>query len=106
VVQAGLDEVARFLAREDPPTRPNARPARLGLAAIAWHLRGGRCVASAACGLPALAHGLRLVPALLVARGLFERLVRALARRQRRRCGRRPALRLAIIDTHPSTSSG
>ncbi|WP_280113188.1 transposase [Methylorubrum extorquens] len=30
--------------------------------------------------------------------GLFESLMRALARRQRRRCGRRPTPRLAIID--------
>lgn len=32
-------------------------------------------------------------------KGLFESLMRALAHRQRRRCGRRPTPRLAIIDT-------
>ncbi|WP_443136638.1 transposase [Methylobacterium sp. Leaf112] len=32
-------------------------------------------------------------------KGLFEALMRALARRQRRRCGRRPEPRPAIVDT-------
>ncbi|WP_455989403.1 transposase [Methylorubrum extorquens] len=35
-----------------------------------------------------------------IEKGLFESLMRALARRQRRRCGRRATPCLAIIDTH------
>ncbi|WP_342149187.1 transposase, partial [Methylorubrum sp. SB2] len=41
VMQAGLEEVARFLGRTDPPTRSDAKPARAVMAAIAWHLRTG-----------------------------------------------------------------
>ena len=63
VLRVGLDEVARFLERADPPVSPNAPPTRLVLAAIAWPLRGGG-VASPAYGLSAPTQGLRLVPAL------------------------------------------
>jgi putative transposase len=35
VMEAGLDEVARFLKRADPPARPNARSARRMMAAVA-----------------------------------------------------------------------
>jgi putative transposase len=42
VAQAGLDEVARFPERVDPPAGPNAQPARAVLGAIARHLRVGR----------------------------------------------------------------
>lgn len=55
-------------------------------------------MAGAAGRLSALAHGLRLVRR-WIERELFEALMRALARRQRRRCGRRPDPRRAIIDT-------
>lgn len=41
VLQAGLDEVAGFLERGDPPGRPDATAARQVLAGIAWHLRTG-----------------------------------------------------------------
>ncbi|GAB6841155.1 IS5-like element ISMac15 family transposase [Methylorubrum rhodinum] len=97
-MQAGLDEVARFLERADPPTRPNAKSARAVMAAVAWHLRTGG-------GWRALPEGFppwRTVYGWFrrwVEKGLFETLMRALARRQRRRCGRRPTPTLAIIDT-------
>lgn len=98
VMQAGLDEVARYLEKADPPTRPNAKSARAVLAAVAWHLRTGG-------GWRALPEGFlpwRTVYGWFrrwVEKGLFETLMRALARRQRRRCGRRPTPTLAIIDT-------
>jgi putative transposase len=98
VMQAGLDEVARFLARSDPPGRANAQPVRLVLAAIAWHLRVGGAWRALPAGFPPWRRvygGFRR----WIARGLFERLMRVLARRQRRRCGRRPEPRLGIIDT-------
>lgn len=41
VLQASLDEVARVLERADPPSSPDATPARQVLAGIAWHLRAG-----------------------------------------------------------------
>ena len=69
-------------------------------------------MAGAACGLSAIAQrspgGMSAKPTgrtvygwfrRWIERGLFEELTRALARRQRRRCGRRPTPRLAIIDT-------
>ncbi|WP_187278186.1 IS5 family transposase [Methylobacterium sp. WL7] len=98
VLQAGLDEVARFLERADPPSCSEATPARQVLAGIAWHLRtGGGWRALPAGFLP-----WRTVYGWFrrwVDKGLFESLMRALTRRQRRRCGRRTDPRLAIIDT-------
>src|SRR4051812_22172062 len=52
VVQASLDEVARFLERADPPARPNAQPVRLVMAAIAWHLRTGGAWRDLPAGFP------------------------------------------------------
>ncbi|MGF3022107.1 hypothetical protein ACQVP2_04660 [Methylobacterium aquaticum] len=98
IAQTGLDEMARVLERADPPRSPSATPACKIVAAIAWHVRVGARLAGPARERRALAHGLRLVPALDRER-VFEILMRALARRQRRRCGRRPQPRLAIIDT-------
>lgn len=98
VMQAGLDEVARFLERADPSTRPNAKSARRVMAAVAWHLRTGG-------GWRALPNGFlrwRTVYGWFrrwVDKGLFAVLMRSLACRQRRRCGRRPTPGLAIIDT-------
>ena len=97
VLQAGLDEVARLLERADPPSSPNAQPARQMMAAIAWHLR-------VAGGWRALPEGFppwRTVYGWIrrwIERGLFASPMRALACRQRRRCGRRATPRLAIID--------
>ncbi|QEE39033.1 MULTISPECIES: IS5 family transposase [unclassified Methylobacterium] len=98
VLQTGLDEVARFLERADPPGRPEAIPARRVLAAIAWHLRVGGAWRALPAGFPPW----RSVYGWFrrwIDKGLFESLMRALARRQRRRCGRRSEPRLAIIDT-------
>ncbi|WP_231343882.1 IS5 family transposase [Methylorubrum sp. B1-46] len=98
VLQAGLDEVACFLERADPPGSPNARPVRLVAAAIAWHLRVGGAWRRLPAGFPPW----RTVYGWFrrwIEKGLFESLMRALARRQRRRCGRRATPRLAIIDT-------
>ncbi|WP_455961471.1 transposase [Methylorubrum aminovorans] len=98
VLQAGLDEVACFLERADPPGSPNARPVRLVVAAIAWHLRFGGAWRRLPAGFPPW----RTVYGWFrrwIEKWLFESLMRALARRQRRRCGHRATPRLAIIDT-------
>jgi putative transposase len=104
VMQAGLDEVARFLERADPATRPNAKSARAVMAAIAWHLRTGG-------GWRALPEGFlpwRTVYGWFrrwVDKGLFETLMRALARRQRRRCGRRATPTLRSSTRRASSAS-
>ncbi len=97
-LQAGLDEVTRFLERADPPGSPDATPARRVMAGIAWHLRVGGAWRALPAGFPPW----RTVYGWFrrwIDKGLFESLMRALARRQRRRCGRRSTPRLAIIDT-------
>lgn len=68
------------------------------MAAIAWHLRVGSAWRALPAGFPPW----RTVYGWFrrwIEKGVFEFLMRALARRQRRRCCRRPQLRLAIIDT-------
>lgn len=98
VLQAGLDEVACCLERTDPPSSPNARPVRLVLAAITWHLWVGGVWRALPAGFP---HW-RTVYGWFrrwIEKGLFESRMRALARRQRRRCGRLATPCLAIIDT-------
>jgi putative transposase len=98
VVQAGLDEMARLVERADPPGSASATPARQVVAAIAWHLRVGSAWRALPAGFPPW----RTVYGWFrrwIEKGVFEILMRALARRQRRRCGRRPQPRLAIIDT-------
>src|SRR3954471_3756811 len=64
VVQASLDEVARFLERADPPARPNAQPVRLVMAAIAWHLRTGGAWRDLPAGFPPWRRVYGLVPSL------------------------------------------
>src|SRR3954452_18344174 len=82
VVQASLDEVARFLERADPPGRPNAQPGRLVMAGIAWHLGTGGAGRDLPAGFPPCrrVYGWFL---LLIEKSLFEALMRALACRQR-----------------------
>ncbi|MCY1640531.1 IS5 family transposase [Methylorubrum sp. SL192] len=97
--------MARFLKRADPPGRPEATAARQVLAGIAWHLLTG----SGWRALPAGFLPWRTVYGWFRRwneKGLFENLMRALARRQRRRCGRRPDPRLAIIDTQSVKCTG
>ncbi|WP_419829966.1 IS5 family transposase [Methylobacterium sp.] len=81
-----------------PPARLDATPARRVLAGIAWHLRTG----GAWRALPARFPAWRTVYGWFrrwIDKGLFESLMPALVRRQRRCCDRRPTPRLAIIDT-------
>jgi transposase len=91
-------EVAGWLERADPPQREGATPALAVVRAIAWHLRvGGGWRA-----LPSSMPPWRTVYGWFrrwLALGLFDRLLRDLARLRRRAVGRRPQPRLAVIDT-------
>ena len=92
VAACAVEEIAAWLGRADPPRSGRATPARRVVGAIAWHLRVG----GAWRALPAaVADRLRPVPAL----GLFDALLREVARRRRRKGGRRPGPTLAIVDT-------
>lgn len=90
--------MACFLKRADPPGRPEATLTRQVLAGIAWRLRTGGGWRALPAGFPPW----RTVYGWFrrwIEKGLFESLMRALARRRRQRCGRRSEPRLAIIDT-------
>ncbi len=73
-------------------------PARQVVAAITWHLRVGGGWRALPAGFPPW----RTVYGWFrrwIEKGVFEWLMWALPRRQRRRCGHRPQSRLVIIDT-------
>src|ERR671938_1692913 len=83
-----VEEMARVLERADPPRSARATPVRAVVAALAWHLRVGGAWRALPAGFPPW----RTVYGWFrrgIDKGLFESLMRALARRQRRRCGRR-----------------
>jgi transposase len=91
-------EVAAWLERADPPRCGGATPTVAVVEAIAWHLRVGGGWRALPAGLPPW----RTVYGWFrrwQARGLFDRMMRDLARLRRRAAGRRPQPRLAIIDT-------
>src|SRR4051812_46639636 len=93
-----VEEIAAWLERADPPRSGRATPVRRVVGAIAWHLRVGGPWRALPAGFPAwrtvygwFRRWLEL--------GLFDALLRDVARRRRRRAGRRPGPTLAIIDT-------
>jgi len=91
-------EVAGWLERADPPQREGATPALAVVRAIAWHLRVGGGWRALPPGMPPW----RTVYGWFrrwLALGLFDRLLRDLARLRRQAVGRRPQPRLAVIDT-------
>jgi transposase len=88
--------------RADPPRSGRATPVRRMVGAIAWHLRVGGPWRSLPAGWPPwrtvygwFRRWLEL--------GLFDALLREVARRRRRKGGRRPGPTLAIIDTQAVT---
>jgi transposase len=92
------DEIAGWLAWADPPRSGRATPARRVVGAIAWHLRVGGPWRALPAGFPAwrtvygrFRRWLEL--------GLFDALLREVARRRRRKGGRRPGPSLCTIDT-------
>ena len=98
VSRCAVEEIARWLGRADPPRSGRATPTRRVVGAIAWHLRVGGAWRSLPAGWPPwrtvygwFRRWLEL--------GLFEALLRDVARRRRRKVGRRPGPSLGIIDT-------
>lgn len=93
-----VDQVARWLERADPPRSARALPYGAVVRALAWHLRVGGAWRALHPGLVhwRTAYGwLRRWLEL----GLFDILLRQVARLRRRAVGRKPEPRLAIIDT-------
>ena len=91
-------QIARWLKRADPPRSGRATPYVAVVRAIAWHLRVGGSWRALPGSFPAwrtvygwFRRWLEL--------GLFDRLLGEVARRRRRKVGRRAQPRLAIIDT-------
>jgi transposase len=91
-------QVARWLEDMDPPHSARAMPYRAIVRALAWHLRVGGAWRALPAGFVhwRTAYGwfrrwLEL--------GLFDILLRQVARQRRRALGRKPEPRLAIIDT-------
>ena len=93
-----MEEIAQWLEWADPPRSDRRTPVRPVVAALAWHLRVGGAWRALPAGFPAwrtvygwFRHWLGL--------GLFDALLRGIARLRRRAAGRRPAPRLCILDT-------
>jgi putative transposase len=97
VSRHALREVAGWQERADPPRSRGATPTLAIVRAIAWHLRvgGGWRALPAECPWRTAYGWFRRWLAL----GLFDRMMRDLARLRRRAAERRPQPRLAIIDT-------
>src|SRR4051794_1507237 len=97
VAACAVEEIAAWLERADPPRSGRATPVRRVVGAIAWHLRVGGPWRALPAGWPPwrtvygwFRRWLEL--------GLFDALLREVARRRRRKGGRRPGPTLAIID--------
>jgi transposase len=98
VSACAVGEIARWLERADPPASPRRTPLRAVVAALAWHLRVGGAWRALPTGFPPW----RTVYGWFrrwLALGLFDALLRAVARLRRRAAGRRRGPRLGIIDT-------
>jgi transposase len=98
VSACAVEEMARALERADPPRSARATRRRAVVAALAWHLRVGGAWRALPAGFPPW----RTVYGWFrrwLERGLFDALLRAVARLRRRAVGRRPTPHLGIIDT-------
>ena len=93
-----VGEIARWLERADPPRTKRRTPLLPVVGAIAWHLRVGGAWRALPPGWPPW----RTVYGWFrrwLDLGLFDRILRAVARLRRRASGRRSVPRLAVIDT-------
>src|SRR3954462_9987715 len=98
VAACAVEEIAAWLERADPPRSGRGTPGRRVAGAIAWPLRGGGPWRALPPGLPpwrtVYGRSRRWLES-----GLSDALPREVARRRRRRGGRRPGPALAIVDT-------
>lgn len=95
---AAVGQVARWLERADPPRSGRATSCAAVVRALAWHLRVGGPWRALPGGLPPwrTVYGwFRRWQGL----GLFDALLREVAGLRRRDNGRKPAPRLAVVDT-------
>jgi putative transposase len=103
LVSVGAVEwIAGWLEQADPPRSGRATPFMRVVGAIAWHLRVGGAWRSLPAGWPpwrTVYGGFRRWLGL----GLFDTRLREVARRRRRKAGRRPGPTLGIIDTQAVT---
>ena len=93
-----VGQVAQWLGRADPPRSPQATPYVAVMRALAWHLRVGGAWRALPPGLVPwrTAYGwFRRWQEM----GLFDALLRHVARLRRWAAGRRRGPRLAVIDT-------
>jgi transposase len=98
VATRAVEEIAGWLERADPPRSGRATPVRRVVGAIAWQLRVGGAWRSLPPGWPpwrTVYGGFRRWLDL----GLFDALPYEVARRRRRKAGRRRGPTLAIVDT-------
>src|SRR3954469_21396785 len=98
VAACAVEEIAAWLERADPPRSGRATPGRRGGGGVGCHLRGGGPWRALPAGRPPW----RTVDGWFrrwLDLGLFEALLREVARRRRRKGGRRPGPTLAIVDT-------
>ncbi len=98
VAGCAVEAIARRLEDGDPPVSSRRTPVRPVVAAIAWHLRVGGGWRALPAGFPPW----RTVYGWFrrwLALGLFDQLLRAVARLRRRAVGRKPGPSLCIIDT-------
>ena len=98
VMSAAVAEIARWLERCDPPRSARRTPLQRVVAALVWHLRVGGSWRALPPSFPAW----RTVYGWFrrwLALGLFDVLLREVARRRRRSVGRKPGPSLAIVDT-------
>jgi putative transposase len=98
VSACAVGEIAQWLERADPPRSDRRTPLRPVVAALAWHLRVGGAWRALPAGFPAW----RTVYGWFrrwLDLGLFDAVLRAVARLRRRAAGRRPEPRLGILDT-------
>jgi transposase len=97
VAACAVDELAARLERADPPRSGRATPVRRVVGAVAWHLRVGGPWRALPAGWPPW----RTVYGWFrrwLALGLFDAPLREVARRRRRKGGRRRGPTLGIID--------
>ena len=95
---AAVGQVARWLERADPPRSGSATSYAAVVRALAWHLRVGGPWRALPGGVPpwCTVYGwFRRWQGL----GLFDALLRGVARLRRRANGRKAAPRLAVVDT-------